>query len=110
MSRLGTRLLYQGTFDNMPDSGLIRVNVTSSSLIKIKGSAFSASLESLDANRSSEDRSESASASYSECINPDGTSVTFGTGNYLQTLGGGNYAVRFASGTGEIIVTETSGL
>ncbi len=87
--------------------GLVRVKVRTSSFIKVKGSSFTATLQSLDGNGDGTERQIDAalSADFTD-ITP--TVTLDQDNNYRQTLGGGNYALRFTAGTGEIVVTETS--
>lgn len=87
-------VLYNGT---LTTDQVVRVDIKVSALLKVSGSAFSATLQSLDidseASRSDSDYSDLAPA------------VTLTeTANYQQTLGKGFYALKFASSTGTIKV------
>lgn len=103
---LGTRIQFEGT---VTANKVVPIYVENSALIQVVGSDFSADLSSLIIRRAegSNDAPSETIGDY-EALGGSGTTLT-PSAKYKQTIGGGNYALVFTSGTGSIKVLVTEG-
>ena len=100
------RIQHNGT---IAVNQVIRFKTEDIALIKVIGSAFTATLQSLDTAEDTEkaDKLTPADSDYTDLLDAGGATSFTQLLNYQYTLGGGFYALKFTAATGTIKITIT---
>lgn len=102
---MNTRQVYSGT---PATDEVVKLQCNSEAFIFVDGTSFTATLQHLNKSIRGTGGGELAQADDADFSDVLPTVTFSDTANYQQTLGGGNYALKFSAAGASLIITVTA--